>query len=104
MRLLLLKDLQILRRSPVQAVSLVFAPVLTAALVGLAVSRGPGEPRVAFLNEVPENARISLSGKKLPSANVQDRICEKVECIQVHSREEAEKKVEYGDVLAALIM
>src|SRR6201989_2518107 len=104
MRWLLLKDLQILRRSPLQAVLLVVYPVLIAILVGLAVSRGPGEPRVAFLNEVPENARISLSGKKLPSANVQQRICEKVECCQVQSREEAEKKVESGDVLAALIL
>src|ERR1700753_1281116 len=104
MRLLLLKDLQILRRSPLQAVLLVVYPVLIAVLVGLAVSRGPGEPRVAFLNEVPENARISLSGQKLPSAHVQQRICEKVECVQVHTRDEAEKKVESGDVLAALIL
>lgn len=104
MRWLLLKDLQILRRSPLQAVLLVVYPVLIAILVGLAVSRGPEKPRVAFLNEVPQNARISLSGQKLPSANVQDRICDKVECVQVHSHEEAEKKVESGDVLAALIL
>jgi ABC-type transport system involved in cytochrome c biogenesis permease component len=103
-RWLLLKDLQILRRSPLQAVLLVLYPVLIAILVGLAVSRGPEKPKVAFLNEVPQNARISLSGKKLPSANVQNRICEKVECIRVHSREEAVKKVESGDVLAALIL
>jgi len=103
-RWLLLKDLQILRRSPLQAVLLVVYPVLIAVLVGLAVSRGPEKPRVAFLNEVPTNSRISLSGKKLPSANVQERICEKVECIQVHSRDEAESKVESGEVLAALIL
>src|SRR6201999_1283915 len=47
---------------------------------------------------------VSLSGKKLPSANVQQRICEKVECVRVHSREEAVHKVESGDVLAALIL
>ncbi len=104
MRWLLLKDLQILRRSPLQAVLLIVYPVLIAILVGLAVSRGPEKPRVAFLNEVPENSRISLSGKKLPSANVQERICEKVECVQVHSRDEAQSKVESGDVLAALIL
>lgn len=104
MRWLLLKDLQILRRSPLQAVLLVAYPVLIAVLVGLAVSRGPEKPRVALLNEVPTNARVSLSGKKLPSANVQQRICVKVECVRVHSREEAEDKVESGDVLAALIL
>ena len=69
MRWLLLKDLQILRRSPLQAVLLVVYPVLIAILVGLAVSRGPEKPRVALLNEVPTNARVSLSGTKLPSAN-----------------------------------
>jgi ABC-2 type transport system permease protein len=104
MRWLLLKDLQILRRSPLQAVLLVVYPVLIAILVGLAVSRGPEKPKVAFLDEVPANARISLSGQKLPSANVQRRICEKVECVQVGSRAEAERKVESGDVLAALIL
>ncbi|HTR75679.1 MAG TPA: ABC transporter permease [Solirubrobacterales bacterium] len=104
MRWLLLKDLQILRRSPLQAVLLVAYPVLIAVLVGLAVSRGPEKPKVALLNEVPSNARISLSGKKLPSANVEQRICDKVECVHVHSRAEAERKVESGDVLAALIL
>jgi ABC-2 type transport system permease protein len=103
-RWLLLKDLQILRRSPLQAALLIVYPVLIAILVGLAVSRGPEEPRVALLNEVPANARVSLSGKKLPSANVQRRICAKVECLHVHSREEAQDKVESGDVLAALIL
>ena len=99
-----MKDLQILRRSPLQAALLIVYPVLIAVLVGLAVSRGPEKPRVAFLNEVPQNARISLSGKKLPSANVQQRICEKVVCVQVHSRDEAESKVGSGEVLAALIL
>jgi ABC-type transport system involved in cytochrome c biogenesis permease component len=104
MRWLLLKDLQILRRSPLQAALLIVYPMLIAILVGLAVSRGPEEPRVALLNEVPTNARVSLSGKKLPSANVQRRICGKVECVYVHSRGEAMDKVESGDVLAALIL
>ncbi len=104
MRWLLLKDLQILRRSPLQAVLLVLYPVLIAVLVGFAISRGPEKPRVAFLNEVPSSDRISLSGAKLPSANVQQRICDKVECVPVHSRDEAVSKVESGDVLAALVL
>ena len=53
MRWLLLKDLQILRRSPLQAFLLVAYPVLIAVLVGFAISRSPEKPRVAFLNEVP---------------------------------------------------
>ena len=104
MRWLLLKDLQILRRSPLQATLLVLYPVLIAVLVGFAISRGPEKPRVALLNEVPSNARISLSGHQLPRANVQQRICARVECVRVHSRAEAEDKVESGAVLAALVL
>jgi ABC-2 type transport system permease protein len=103
-RWLLLKDLQILRRSPLQAVLLVAYPILIAVLVGFAISRGPEDPRVAFLNEVPPNTRISVGGGELPKANVKDRICKRVECIFVADREEAEEKVESGDVLAALIL
>src|SRR5215210_6496069 len=104
MRWLLLKDLQILRRSPLQAVLLVAYPVLIAILVGFAISRGPEKPRVAFLNEVPAGTRISVGGQQLPSGNVSDRLCSKVECVDVGSREEAVEEIESGEALAALIL
>jgi ABC-2 type transport system permease protein len=103
-RWLLLKDLQILRRSPLQAVLLVVYPILIAVLVGFAISRGPGEPRVAFLNEVPSGSRINVGGQQLPAAGVGGRICKRVECVNVKSRGEAEDRVASGDVLAALIL
>jgi ABC-2 type transport system permease protein len=103
-RWLLLKDLQILRRSPLQAVLLVAYPILIAVLVGFAISRGPEKPRVAFLNEVPQGTRISVGGAQLPSANVKGRICKRVECLTVSDRQEAEDKVKSGDALAALIL
>jgi hypothetical protein len=104
MRWLLLKDLQILRRSPLQAVLLVAYPVLIALLVGFAISRDPGKPQVAFLNEVPEGARVAAGGAKLPALGVEGRICARVECVDVGSRAGAVKKVRDGDVLAALIL
>ncbi len=79
MRWLLLKDLQILRRSPLQALLLVLYPVLIAVLVGFAISRGPEKPRVAFLNEAPADTRVSIGGQQLPAAGVSDRICSRVE-------------------------
>jgi hypothetical protein len=103
-RWLLLKDLQILRRSPLQAVLLVAYPVLIAILVGFAISRGPEKPRVAFLNEVPADTRVSVGGQQLPAAGVSDRICSRVECVQVGDRDEAVAEVESGEVLAALIL
>jgi ABC-2 family transporter protein len=103
-RWLLLKDLQILRRSPLQAALLVAYPILIAVLVGFAISRGPEKPRVAFLNEVPEGARISVGGQHLQATNVKERICRRVECVFVSDRKQAEDKVESGDALAALIL
>jgi ABC-2 type transport system permease protein len=104
MRWLLLKDLQILRRSPLQAALLVAYPVLIALLVGFAISRQPGKPSVAFLNEVPAGARVVAGGAKLPAVGVEERVCAKVECVPVSSRAAAERKVRSGDVLAALIL
>ena len=104
MRWLLLKDLQILRRSPLQAFLLVAYPVLIAVLVGFAISRGPEKPRVAFLNEVPAGTRVSVSGQRLPAAGVSDRICARVECVYVKDRAQAVAEVESGGVLAALIL
>ncbi len=104
MRWLLLKDLQILRRSPLQATLLVAYPILIAILVGFAISRDEEKPRVAFLNEVPADSRISVGGEQLPSSNVSERICSRVECVEVADRAEAEDKVSSGEVLAALVL
>lgn len=104
MRWLLLKDLQILRRSPLQAVLLIAYPVLIALLIGFAISRDPGKPHVAFLNEIPPGARIAGGHGKLPAVGVDERICRQVECVDVGSRAEAAAKVRSGDVLAALIL
>ncbi|HET7485194.1 MAG TPA: ABC transporter permease [Solirubrobacterales bacterium] len=104
MRWLLLKDLQILRRSPLQAVLLVAYPILIAVLVGFAISGSPGKPRVAFLNEVPSDATVRVGSRELPKIGVSDRICDRVECVRVKDRAEAEAEVRSGDVLAALIL
>ena len=66
MRWLLLKDLQILRRSPLLVALLVLYPVMIATLIGFALSRGPDKPEVAFVNLVPASANeISLGGERI---------------------------------------
>ena len=66
MRWLLLKDLQILRRSPLLVALLVLYPILIAALVGFAVTSGPSKPRVALLNLLPKSQnQIDLGGEKV---------------------------------------
>ena len=104
MRWLLLKDLQILRRSPLLTALLIAYPIVIAVLIGFALSRGPDEPRVAFLNEVPPDAPLSVGGEEFDLAGAESELCERIECVPVSSEEEARQKVESGDVLGALIL
>src|SRR5205085_9324275 len=100
----LLKDLQILRRSPLQASLLIIYPVLIAILVGVALSSDPAEPKVAFLNEVPSSSEVNLGSEGFSPGSARKELCSRVDCVDVHSREEAVQKVEDGDVLGALIV
>ncbi len=104
MRWLLLKDLQILRRSPLQAALLVVYPVLIALLVGFAISRGPEKPRVAFLNNVPQNTPFKIGSRNVDIVGTRSALCQRIECVRVGSRKEAIGEVRSGDVLAALIL
>jgi ABC-type transport system involved in cytochrome c biogenesis permease component len=104
MRWLLLKDLQILRRSPLQALLLVLYPVLIAVLVGFAISRGPEKPRVAFLNEVPQDTPFQIGKQEFDVIGARSELCQRIECVRVQTRAEAIRKVRDGDVLGALIL
>ena len=104
MRWLLLKDLQILRRSPLVTVLLVLYPIAIAVLIGFALSRGPEKPRVAFVNQVPAEQGFSLGGGELNKNAARDQLCERVECVDVSTVAQARSMVQSGDVLGALIL
>jgi ABC-type multidrug transport system permease subunit len=104
MRWLLLKDLQILRRSPLLTALLVIYPIVLAVLIGFAVSRGPDKPRVAFLNEIPAEEGLELGEGGFSQQQAFVQLCERIECVRVRDREEALAKVADGEVLAALIL
>src|SRR5918995_30711 len=105
MRWLLLKDLQILRRSPLVTGLLVVYPVLIAVLIGVALSGGPDEPRIAFLNEIPRDERVDFGeGGEFDTLDAKRELCDRVDCVEVSSRGEAISKVEDGEVLGALII
>jgi ABC-type multidrug transport system permease subunit len=104
-RWLLLKDLQILRRSPLLVALLVLYPLVVALLVGAALSSGPSKPRVAFANLVPpDQAKIDLGGQELDATTYASELFDAVEPIRVDSREEAIAKVESGQALGALVI
>src|SRR3954449_2539574 len=105
MRWLLVKDLQILRRSPLLVAMLVLYPILIAALVGFAVTSGPSKPRVALLNQVPKQKnRVSLGGESVNVAQEAKPLFDAITVVRVKTEAEAIAKVRSGDVLAALIL
>lgn len=104
MRWLLLKDLQILRRSPLQAALLVVYPVLIALLVGFAISRSPGKPRVAFLNQVPQHTPFKIGSKQVNIVGARNTLCQRIQCVRVQTRQQAINEVKSGDTLGALIL
>ena len=105
MRWLLLKDLQILRRSPLLVGLLIVYPVLIAVLIGFALSRGPDKPKVAFANLVPPGqGEFSIGTERLDASNYADVLFEAIEPIPVRTREEAIEKVRSGEALGALVV
>jgi ABC-2 type transport system permease protein len=104
-RFLLGKDLRILRRSPLLVSLLVAYPVLIAVLIGLALSKGPDKPRVAILNQLPQQSgEVAIAGTTINPADYADKLFESVVPVGVRTREEAVRKVRDGDVLAAIIV
>ena len=105
MRWLLLKDIQILRRSPLLVALLVLYPIVIAVLIGFALSRGPDKPEVAFLNQVPESAgEIELGGERIDASQQAQVLFDAIDPVRVQTRREAIEKVKDGDVLGALII
>ena len=105
MRWLFLKDLTILRRSPLLVGLLVLYPIVISVLMGLALSAGPDKPAVAVLNLIPPTGNsISLGGQDLDVSKYSTQLYSRVDPVKVSTREEAIEKVESGQVLAALII
>ena len=105
MRWLLLKDLRILRRSPLLVSLLVIYPIVIAVLIGFALSRGPDKPKVAFYNGLSVSAStIELGGRKIDLANEEGDLFKDVKVDKVDSRDAVIKKVRDGDVLAGIVI
>lgn len=106
MRWLLLKDLQILRRSPLIVALLIAYPVAVGVLIGFALSGDQGKPKVAFVNEVEEDDSFDLgTGEgEFGADQARSELCKRVRCVDAESRSEAEAMVRGGEVLGALIL
>lgn len=104
MRWLLLKDLQILRRSPLQLALLVLYPIVIALLVGFAMTRGPEQTTVALYNAMPPGESLGFGGEEIDGDELRDQLCGRVDCIEADGTEEAEQMVRSGEATAAVIL
>lgn len=99
------KDLRILGRSPLLVAVLVLYPLLVALLMGLALSRGPQDPKIAVVNQTEAGDQVAtLAGTKIDTSKFLNELQRSVDAVPVQSRAEAVKLVEDGDVLAAIVL
>ena len=105
MRWLLVKDLQILKRSPLLVALLVVYPVVIALMIGFALSSPPGKPKVALYDAVPTGrGQVSIGNQQINIAHYANQLFQSIAPIRVNSRAEAIAKVKDGQAQAALIV
>jgi hypothetical protein len=105
MRWLLIKDLQILRRSPLLVGLLIVYPIVIALLIGFALSRAPEKPRVAVFNEIPPGQlAIDVGGQRVDISSYFDDLFDAVSPIYVSSRAAGLADVRSGAALATIVI
>lgn len=104
MRWLLAKDLRILSRSRLLMAVLVIYPVAIALLIGLAISRSPGKPKVAIVNLTPAGQSVELAGRTLSIQQYADELFSQVDAVKAPTRAAAAAEVSSGKALAAVVI
>src|SRR5436305_4990618 len=105
MRWLFIKDLQILRRSPLLVGLLIVYPVVVALMIGFALSSPPGKPKVAYYSQVaPGHGKVRFGNQNINVSHYASQLFQSIQPIRVHSRAAAIAKVRDGQALAALIV
>ena len=105
MRWLLVKDLQIMRRSPLLVALLIVYPITLALIIGFALSSPPGKPKVAFLTQVPKGrGKVHFGSQNIDISSYTKDLFDSIQPIIVHSQAQAIADVRSGRALAALIV
>ncbi|MFI4990394.1 MAG: ABC transporter permease [Solirubrobacterales bacterium] len=104
MRALLVKDLLILRRSRLLVGVLVIYPIAIALLIGLAISRSPGKPKVAIVDETPPGQTVQVGGERVPVTRYAEQIFDQVQPVKASTRSAAVSKIKSGEVPAAVVI
>jgi ABC-2 type transport system permease protein len=104
-RWLFVKDLQILRRSPLLVGLLIVYPIAIALMIGFALSSPPGKPTVAILDEVPPGkGTLNFGNQQISISRYAKQLFDSIQPLKVSSRDEAIAKVRSGAAAAALIV
>jgi ABC-2 type transport system permease protein len=104
-RWLLIKDLQILKRSPLLVGLLIVYPIAIALMIGFALSSPPGKPKVAFYSAVsPGHSRINFGGEHINLSSYVNQLFQSIQPIRAKSQADAIAKVRSGDALGALVV
>jgi ABC-type multidrug transport system permease subunit len=103
-RALLAKDLLILHRSRLLVGVLVVYPVAIALLIGLAISRSPGKPKVAIVDRTPPGQTVQVGSERVAVSTYAEQLFSQVKPERVASRAQAVQKIKSGSVLAAVVI
>jgi ABC-2 type transport system permease protein len=103
-RWLLQKDLLILGRSRLLVGVLVVYPIVIALLIGLAISRSPGKPKVAIVDETPPGQTIQVGSERVDVSRYADQLFSQVSPVHVPTRARAIAEIKSGKVLAAVVI
>jgi ABC-2 type transport system permease protein len=101
---LLQKDLLILRRSKLLVAVLVVYPIAIALLIGLAISRGPGKPKVAIVDQTPAGQTVKVGSQRVKVSEYAEQLFSQVQPVRVPTRAQAVRDVKSGEVLAAVVI
>jgi ABC-2 type transport system permease protein len=101
---LLVKDLLILRRSRLLVAVLIVYPVAIALLIGLAISRAPGKPKVAIVDQTPPGQTVKIGSERVPVSEYAEQLFSQVQPRRVATRSQAIGELESGKVLAAVVI
>ncbi len=104
-RWLALKDLAILRRSPLLVGILIVYPVALALMIGVALSSPAGRPKVAVYSGVtPSRAEVKIAGSQVNIAAYTRELSSSITPIPVRSAAAAVAAVRSGRAEAAIIV
>jgi ABC-type multidrug transport system permease subunit len=99
--LLVVKDLRILRRSPLVLGVLVAYPLVVAALVGLVAGFANAKPRVALVDLDGLPAIVEVGGERFDVERTIDRASREVDLVRL-DEEEARRQLATGEVVATV--